>query len=288
MSAPGRPRTAHEEGVLESCVHEKFENLGQELRARLKDGLIVAFSGGVDSAFLLWAAEQQRRRAGGRLLALTAVSASMAQVERDDAERFARGLGVDHRWEESQEVSDPRYAANNGSRCYYCKSELFRICQGVAAESGYRWMAYGYNDSDRGDVRHGHRAALENNVLSPLAEARLAKDDIRMLMRARGLELSEKPASPCLSSRLMTGVAVTPKKLADVEAMEKILRDGGLRIFRARLHEAPSSKFIRIETAPEEMARALECREHLESEAHARGYRWVLLDLAGYHMGGGL
>ena len=268
-------------------LQDKFEHLRRELRALLNDGLIIAFSGGVDSAFLLWAADQERRRSDGRLLALTAVSASMAQVARDDAERFAHRLGVEHRWEESQEISDPRYAANNGSRCYYCKSELFRICQSVAAKCGYKWTAYGYNDSDRADVRHGHRAALENNVLSPLAEAKLAKDDIRTLMRAHGLELSEKPASPCLSSRLMTGVAVTPQKLADVEAMETILRDGGLRIFRARLHEAPSAKFIRIETTPEEMARALECRESLEREARARGYRWVLLDLAGYRLGGG-
>jgi uncharacterized protein len=273
---------------VEACVEDKFENLRRNLRTLLKDGLIIAFSGGVDSAFLLWAAEQERRRAGGRLLGLTAVSASVAQVERDDAERFVRDLGVDHRWEESQEVSDPRYAANNGNRCYYCKSELFRICQDVAAESGYKWMAYGYSDSDRGDVRHGHQAALEHKVLSPLAEARLAKDDIRMLMRAHGLELSDKPASPCLSSRLMTGVSVSPKKLADVEAMEKILRNGGLRIFRARLHEVASASFIRIETAPEEMARALEYRELLEREARARGYRWVLLDLAGYRMGGGV
>jgi uncharacterized protein len=273
---------------MDSSTQQKFDRLHHELGKLLQDGLVIAFSGGVDSAFLLWTAEHVRRHGGGRLLALTAVSASMAQVERDDAARFARQLGVDHRWEQSQEVSDQRYAANNGDRCYYCKTELFRICHSVANKSGYKWLAYGYNHSDRADVRHGHRAALENNVLAPLAAAELSKDDIRTLMRANGLELSEKPASPCLSSRLMTGVPVTPAKLADVEAMEKILRDGGLRVFRARIHEGQAAKFIRIETVPEEMSLALQYREVLQREGSARGYRWVLLDLGGYRLGGGV
>ena len=273
--------------ALETRLREKYDAFRRELAARLEDGLVIAFSGGVDSAFLLWAAEQERRRSGGRLLALTALSASMARTERADAERFARNLGVEHRWQESDEVSDPRYAANDGARCYYCKSELFRICRRVAAEAGYRWLAYGYNVSDGADVRPGHKAALEYEVLSPLADAGLEKKDVRMLMSAHGLELSEKPSSPCLSSRLMTGVRVTPAKLADVEAFEQILRQAGLNVVRARLHEVGSSRFVRIETAPEEMARALEQRELLQHEARARGYRWVLLDLAGYRLGGG-
>ena len=268
-------------------VDMKFGRLLDGLGPLVRDGLIVAFSGGVDSAFLLWAAERARQAHGGRVLALTAVSASMAAVEREDARDFALRLGVEHLWQESLEVSNPAYVANDGSRCYHCKSELFRIGGNVARERGYGALAYGYNFSDRGDTRPGHRAALENDVVSPLADAELTKDDIRVLLRAHGLPLADKPASPCLSSRLMTGVAVTPGKLADVEALEALLRTGGLRVFRVRLHEAGAQRFLRLEVAPDELSRALELREGLVREGNARGYRWVTLDLAGYRMGGG-
>ncbi|MBI3542765.1 MAG: ATP-dependent sacrificial sulfur transferase LarE [Deltaproteobacteria bacterium] len=269
-------------------VERKYHALRSQLAELLREGLIVAFSGGVDSAFLLWAAEQERRARGGRLLALTAVSESMARVERDDARAFATALGVEHDWETSLEVSKPEYVANDGSRCYHCKSELFRIGFDVARARGFAWLAYGYNASDRGDTRPGHRAALENNVRSPLADADLSKDDIRTLMRAHGLALSDKPASPCLSSRLMTGVRVTPEKLKHVEELEALCRAGGLREFRVRLHEEGAVRFLRVETAASEMARALEMRDELVREGLARGYRWVTLDLAGYKMGGGV
>lgn len=272
---------------LPSGVAEKYEALCDRLAGLLPDGLVVAFSGGVDSAFLLWAAESVRRKRGGRVLALTAVSASMAEVERVDARRFATALGVEHSWEQSLELAQPAYAANDGTRCYYCKSELFRIGHDVADKRGYRWLAYGYNASDRGDVRPGHKAALENDVLSPLADAGLTKDDIRVLMRANGLDLADKPASPCLSSRLMVGVTVTPEKLKDVEDMEQLLREKGLRVFRVRLHEDGAKKFLRLEIAADEMARALEAREALVTEGRRRGYQWVTLDLGGYRMGGG-
>ena len=275
-----QPRVPHE-------VLGKFETLRARLGELLSEGLIIAFSGGVDSAFLLWAAEHVRREKGGRLLALTAVSDSMAKVERDDALRFAHDLGVEHSWEESLELSQPQYAVNDGERCYYCKSELFRIGHDVAEKRGYRWLAYGYNASDRGDTRPGHRAALENEVVAPLSESELSKNEIRILMRAHGLPLSEKAASPCLSSRLMTGVAVTPQKLRDVEEMERVLRAGGVEVFRVRLHEEGTRKFLRIEVASDEMSRALNVREQLVSEGRARGYHWITLDLAGYRTGGG-
>jgi len=266
----------------------KLEVLNSLLRDRLRDGLVIAFSGGVDSAFLLWAAKGEQGRTGGRVLALTAVSESMASVEREDAARLARELGVEHRWETSHELSDPRYAANDGTRCYHCKTELFRIGGEILQQDGFRWLAYGYNASDRSDTRPGHRAALENDVLSPLAEAGLTKDDIRVLMRAHGLPLWDKPASPCLSSRLMTGVAVTPEKLQDIEAFETLLRQGGMKVVRARLHEEGATRFVRVETPSHEMSRALELRESLTREARARGYRWVVLDLEGYRTGGGV
>jgi len=286
------PQTAAPVAPVPTDVHDKYARLCERLRALLPDGLLIAFSGGVDSAFLLWAAHQQQRAAGGRLLALTAVSASMARVERDDARAFADALGVEHQWHESHELGNPAYVANDASRCYHCKTELFRISRDIASHAlaegrGFRWLAYGYNDSDRGDVRPGHRAALENDVLAPLAEAGLGKDDIRVLMRANGVALSEKPASPCLSSRLMTGVRVTPVRLQHVEDMESLLRARGLRVFRVRVHEFGARSLLRVEVAPDELARAFELRDELAREGQRHGYHWVTLDLAGYRLGGG-
>jgi uncharacterized protein len=272
--------------ALPADLATRYSSLLALLRPLLSEGLIVAFSGGVDSAFLLWAAEQARREGGGRLLALTTVSASFAAVEREDASKFIEMLGVEHRWADSGEVSNPDYARNDGLRCYHCKTELFRICRDVAGKTGLRHVAYGYNASDRTDVRPGHRAAAENEILSPLNDAGLVKDDIRALMQAFGLPLADKPASPCLSSRLMQGVAVTPRKLRDVEEIEAILRLGGLRVFRVRLHEEGDFRFLRLEVAPGEMEAAVALREKLVEAAQARGYRWATLDLAGYRLGG--
>jgi uncharacterized protein len=268
-------------------VQAKFSVLKDILRPRLAEGLIVAFSGGVDSAFLTWAAEQERRATGGKLAALTTLSESFSQAERADAERFIETHTIRHFWHESKELQDPLYAINDSNRCFYCKTELFNICRDVAKEHNFRWIAYGYNSSDRGDARPGHRAAVENSILSPLAEAGLTKDDIRLLMHENGLELADKPASPCLSSRLMTGVHITPRKLKDVEDFEAILRGGGLRVFRVRMHEAGETKFLRLEVAPDEMPLAMELRDTLVNEGLARGYKWVMLDLAGYRTGGG-
>lgn len=268
-------------------VGEKYRVLNDLLRPKLAEGLIVAFSGGVDSAFLTWAADQERKRSGGELVALTTMSESFSAAERSDAERFAETHGIEHFWYESKELLNPAYAANGLDRCFHCKTELFRICREAAETRDLKWIAYGYNASDRGDARPGHRAAIENDILSPLADAGLTKDDIRQLMRENGLQMADKPASPCLSSRVMTGVHITPRKLKDVEELETILREGGLRVFRVRLHEHGSVKFLRLEVAPDEMTRAMDLREKLVSEALGRGFKWVTLDLAGYAIGGG-
>lgn len=275
---------------LPEVVRQKYARLAAILAALLPEGLVVAFSGGVDSAFLLWAACQQQRTGGGRLLAVTAVSASMAQAERDDALAFTTQLAVEHVWHDSHEIDNPAYALNDARRCYHCKNELFGICREVAtsrATDGYRWIAYGYNASDRQDVRPGHEAAIEHGVRSPLAEAGLEKDEIRALMRDQGVELADKPASPCLSSRLMRGVRVTPSRLRDVEELEALLRARGLRVFRVRVHEIGARSLLRVEVAPEELRRAFEVREDLVTAGCARGYDWVTLDLAGYRVGGG-
>jgi uncharacterized protein len=261
--------------------------LRESLRPKLAQGLIVAFSGGVDSSFLLWIAEQERRRHGGKLLAVTAVSASLAQVEREDATRLAAELGVEHRWENSLELSNPDYAKNDLSRCYHCKTELFRLSHALAGSLGYAFIAYGYNASDRSDFRPGRQAALEQGIVAPLDDAELAKEDIRALMRLHQIPFSEKAASPCLSSRLMTGVAVTPQRLRDVEDCEAILRRAGLDAFRVRLHEHAGVQWLRLEVNPAEMSKALSVREELYQLARPRGYAWVTLDLGGYRMGGG-
>lgn len=269
------------------AVQEKYSILRDILRPKLADGLLVAFSGGVDSAFLTWAAEQERAISGGKLAALTTLSESFSKAERADAEQFIAEHGIPHFWHESKELLNPEYAINDSNRCFHCKTELFGICHEAAAKNEFKWIAYGFNASDRGDIRPGHKAAVENSILSPLAEAELTKDDIRLLMRENGLEMADKPASPCLSSRLMTGVFITPRKLKDVEDLEAILRDGGLRVFRVRLHEEGATRFLRLEVALDEMQLALQLRERLVTEAVARGYKWVTLDLAGYRTGGG-
>jgi uncharacterized protein len=270
-----------------SALDLKQKTLGELLRPKLSEGLIVAFSGGVDSAFLVWSAEHERKRSGGRLLALTTESASLSSAEHGDVVKFIEEHKIPHAWAESRELLDPRYLVNDASRCFYCKTELFRICHEVAAQHGYRWVAYGYNASYRGDVRPGHQAAIDNGILSPLADAQLTKSDIRELMRREGLKLADKPASPCLSSRLMTGVQITSKKLREIDELEQMLRGSGLEVFRVRVHETGGSRFLRLEVAPDEMPLAFDLRASFTAEAKRLGFSWVTLDLDGYKMGGG-
>jgi len=272
-----------------SVAAEKLDALRRDLGHRVREGVLVAFSGGTDSAFLLWVAQALQGEEGGKVVALTTTSASTPVRDREDAVAFTRGMDVRHIWEESGEVHDPAYIRNDRDRCYHCKTELFRIAEEVAREEGVRWLLYGYNASDRGDDRPGHRAAEESGVLSPLSEAGLTKAEIRHLMGELGLPLAGKASSPCLSSRIMTGIPVTGERLDDVEAMEAILRDAGVETVRVRVCQAQGgSCFLRVEVSPEAMPRVLECREALHQEGEARGYRWVTLDLAGYRTGGGV
>lgn len=272
-----------------SGAARKLAALKEDLRTKVRDGVLVAFSGGMDSAFLLWAAHQAAEADGGRVVALTTTSPSTPSRDKEDAAAFSRMLGVEHVWEESREVSLPEYARNDRQRCYHCKTELFRIAEKVAETSGLACLLYGYNASDRQDDRPGHRAALESGALTPLSDAGLTKGEIRFLMKEAGLPLSGKPASPCLSSRIMTGIEITPERLRDVEELEGVLRRAGVSILRVRVcRDSTGMFFLRIEVPPEEMEAVLGCRGELEEEGLRRGYRWVTLDLGGYRTGGGV
>ncbi len=270
-------------------ARRKLDALHRDLSGRLEEGILVAFSGGVDSAFLLWAVAHGKEEGDGRVVALTTTSPSTPARDKEDAREFSRSLGVEHVWRESREVELPEYARNDRQRCYHCKTELFRIAGQVSGSAGLRWVAYGYNASDRDDDRPGHRAALEAGALTPLADAGLTKGEIRLLMEERGLPLARKPASPCLSSRIMTGIPITPERLQDVEAMEAILRNAGISTHRVRVcREEGGPLFLRVETAREEMEAVLKVGQSLHRAGRARGYRWVTLDLGGYRTGGGV
>ena len=272
-----------------SIALEKLAALKEELIPKVREGVLVAFSGGMDSAFLLWAANQVMKEAGGRVVALTTTSPSTPARDKEDAMAFSQSLAMEHIWEESLEMSLPEYSRNDRERCYHCKAELFRIAGRVATDSGLRWLPYGYNASDHQDDRPGHRAAQEVGALTPLSDAGLTKPEIRYLMQEAGLPLSGKPASPCLSSRIMTGIGITSEKLRDVEEMEAILRRAGVSNLRVRVcKDEEDSLFLRVEVPHDQMVMVLSCREELQREGTERGYRWVTLDLGGYRMGGGV
>ncbi len=258
---------------------------------------MIAFSGGVDSSFLLLAAAYSLKfleegKEYGRLVALTTRSPSVSRRELDEAVAFAKSLEVNHVVLESKELEKEAYVRNDGLRCYHCKSELFSLSLDEARKRSCKYIAYGYNASDRRDSRAGQRAALENDIRSPLDDAGLEKEEIRHVLREMGLALAEKPASPCLASRVMTGVRVTSEKLNDIEKMEEILRKAFIKVFRVRLHEEQTENskpvsYFRIEVSAEEMVAVLNIRDELIQEAKNLGYRWATLDLAGYRMGGG-
>ncbi len=279
--------------IVPNNLLAKYAALKESLGKHTVEGLVVAFSGGVDSGFLLWAAEEARKEYGGKLVALTTDSESMPNHDKEDVSRFIGQIGVKHVWKESTEVDNADYLKNDSLRCYHCKTELFTIARQVAAENDCRHIAYGYSSSDKSDVRPGHRAALENDILYPLAVYDFSKEEIRDFMRVNGFELHDKPSSPCLSSRIMRGVQITKQELKNVDDLEDLLRKGGMRVFRLRVHEmSDQSKgsvrhFLRLETAPEEMLLALQLKDKLTAEAKKLGYVWVTLDLEGYKTGGG-
>jgi uncharacterized protein len=234
------------------------------------DSVIVAFSGGVDSAFL---AVTAARLLGAQALAVTAVSASYPETHRQLALHVAREFGLRHEVIQTAELQRPEYRANPANRCYFCKDELFTH---LAALARARGIAHG-------DYRPGRQAAREHGVLSPLDEADLTKDEIRALAREAGMSSWNEPASACLSSRIPYGSEVTDEKLRQIERAEDAVRALGFRVFRVRHHD----RLARLEIARDEMARALDplVNERLVAGVKAAGYQFVSLDLQGYRLG---
>jgi uncharacterized protein len=242
--------------------------------------VIVALSGGADSAYLAWAAH---RAIGKHALSVTALSPSYSAHDRTVVEEFVRQLDVRHAFIETHEMENPKYRANAADRCYFCKDELFTVLDGMAQERGFAAVAYGVNADDTLDFRPGHRAATEHRVLAPLLDAGLHKAEIRLLSQRAGLPTWDRPASACLASRLPYGAEVTPERLALVERGEAALRELGFRQFRVRLHE----NLARVEISLEELPRAMapEMAAAIAARLKAAGFTYVALDLEGYRQG---
>lgn len=247
--------------------------------------VLVAFSGGVDSAYLAIAAQ---RALGPRALAVTADSPSYPDAHRRLALSIVDAFGLAHQVIRSDELERPEYRANPANRCYYCKDELYSRLTALAAERGLAVVVDGNNADDRGDYRPGRQAAREHGVRSPLDEAGLTKDDIRSLARDEGLESWNEPASACLSSRIPYGEEVSNEKLRQIERAEQVLRELGFRVFRVRHHEVSDHGVAaRLEIARAEMPRALapDVNATLVASLKALGYQDVSLDLQGYRLG---
>ena len=242
--------------------------------------VLVAYSGGTDSAYLAWAAA---RVLGDKAVAITADSASIPESHKRDAEEFAREANIRHEYIQTFEFDNPKYVANNPDRCFHCKDELFTRLDEVGAARGIRHIIYGVNKDDLGDYRPGQNAARLHEVKAPLVEAELTKAEIRELSRISGLKTWDRPASACLSSRIPYGTPVTPETIKTVESGEEAIKALGFRQFRVRFH----GELVRIEISREEMEKALtvEMAQAFTNIFRPLGFNYITLDLQGYRQG---
>src|SRR5271169_3510086 len=262
----------------ETGIDAKASQLLADLRQLGR--LLVAYSGGVDSTYLAWAAH---RALGSDMLAVIADSPSLARTHLSDALAFANEQGIPVEIISTSELDRPEYVRNDGQRCFQCKDELFAVMEQLRAARGFDSIAYGVNVDDQGDFRPGQLAATQHQVAAPLLEASLTEQEIRELARDAGLGVWDKPASACLSSRIEYGRPVTRETLSTVERGEDALRELGFRQFRVRHH----GEIVRIEIAPDELSRALSSgmAGELTRIFKALGFKFVTLDLEGFRSG---
>jgi pyridinium-3,5-biscarboxylic acid mononucleotide sulfurtransferase len=259
-------------------IKEKAQALDSRLRELGRT--LVAYSGGVDSAYLAWATHQAL---GENMLAIIADSTSLARFQLVDAIAFANAQSIPLEVIATSEMERPEYVRNDAQRCYFCKDELFALMEKLRAARGFDAIAYGVNLDDQGDWRPGQRAAAEHSVVAPLLDAGLRKDEIRTLARAAGLRIWDKPASPCLSSRIEYGRPVTREALSAIEQGEEALRNLGFQQFRVRHH----GEIVRIEISRNELSRALDPEMAAEFTKIFKplGFKFVTLDLEGFRSG---
>jgi len=268
------------ERIDELCRASASKLEAMRALVRAQGSALVAFSAGVDSTLVLKIAAQEL---GDRAVAVTAISASMAPEEQTEARELAAQIGVRLVEVRSKEIEDPRYAQNPVNRCYFCKTELYDLCTAQRAALGVSAILDGFNADDFKDHRPGHQAAREHQILSPLAEAGLNKEEIRAWSRRLGLPTWDKPQMACLASRIPYGTSVTPERLSQLAGAESDLRRLGLRTFRVRYH----GEVARLEVAAEEQDRffSAEFRAQVSQALQGRGFRFVSLDLEPFRSG---
>lgn len=282
MSNIATEETINGEVTAKDFVSSEAAAKEDSLRALLRatGGVVVAYSGGVDSSYVAYLATNEL---GERALCMTGESPSLAESQRGEAATLAERFGFRHEFIQTDELADARYQANAGDRCYFCKSELYTKLVPLAAERGLTTVVDGSTTDDLGDYRPGRAATVERGVRSPLIEVGMSKREVRELSRRAGLPTWDKPASPCLSSRIAYGTPVTIGRLRTVDRGEEVMREMGFREFRVRHHD----QIVRLEIARTEFDRALnaEVVDELAKRFRALGFRYVTLDLHGYRTG---